>query len=620
MTPTTVPAVPYDALLVNMAKTPLGQHAFVSRVSAWAKQMGTELHVSGSRPRQRGEHSVNSNDPMVAFLRKEGLVLDEGPNGAVYVECPWKHEHTCDSGPSETAWFPAGSNGYERGNFRCLHAHCAGRGALEFEQAIGYIAEDFEVLPPVDGSQPNAVFTRTDYLGIAQSAMHKLWQRNGNKLLLRTHATWYEFNGSHFAECSDEQVRRPLWQYLDTLMTLDGRGNPRPLRPNKAYVTGIIDALCVPAGFDARDVVPPCWLPGSSGPDPRDLVVLADGVLDVARRVLLPHDPRLFVTNALPFAWGDEGDSGPPTAWLAFLDSLWGEDEDAIATLQEIMGYLLTPDTSQQKMFLLIGPRRSGKGTIGRVLTALLGAHNCCAPTMASFGGEFGAAQIIGKLAAIFPDARSGGLGMSAQSVVERLLQISGEDHMEINRKNKEFWNGRPTARVVIMANEPPKLGDASGALPGRFITLSMYKSFYGQEDHGLEARLMAELPAILRWALDGRDRLNHRGHFIQPESGRDDLDDMQAMGNPVGQFITECCELDAEAEEPTDVLYDSWRNWCGKNGHHPGAKATFGRSLRVVCPGVLRQRPRISSEEKQRQYMYSGIRLRDECRAAMSF
>lgn len=153
MMPTAVPAVPYDALLTDMAKTPLGQDAFVARVSNWAKQLGTELFRTGTKPRQKGEHITNIDDPMVGFLEKKGLVLDYGRNGEVYVPCPWKHEHTSDSGPSESAWFPAGTNGYERGNYRCLHAHCDGRGASEFELAVGYIEEDFPDLTAGDESQ-----------------------------------------------------------------------------------------------------------------------------------------------------------------------------------------------------------------------------------------------------------------------------------------------------------------------------------------------------------------------------------------------------------------------------------------------------------------------------------
>lgn len=625
MSHATVDGVPWHAVLADVLGHPVPQERFHSGLEGFAQGVGTELLLSGSKPRQKGAHLTDIDDPMVAYLAKKGLVLGEGRNGEVYVECPWKHEHTSDSGITESVWFAAGTNGYERGNYRCLHAHCDGRGASEFELAVGYIAEDFAVLPPLDVEGEGAaiegepsgggvqVFERDDICLVAQAAQRKLWRKGQDKTLLRSQGLWYEYTGTHYEEVSEEEVRADLWRYLKTVFTFDKKGNMVPMKPTRDYVGNVSDALKAEVGV--KRAVAPCWLGGSIGPDPKVLLPMTDGILDVTRRVLLPHNPRLFVTNALTFGWGSDA-VGPPREWLKFMRSVWGDDEEAILTLQEIMGYLLTPDTSQQKMFLLIGPRRSGKGTIGRVLTALLGAHNCCAPTMASFAGEFGAAQIIGKLAAIFPDARSGGLGMNAQAVVERLLQISGEDHMEINRKNKEFWSGRPTARVLIMANEPPKLGDASGALPGRFITLSMYKSFYGQEDHGLEARLMAELPAILRWALDGRDRLMRRGYFIQPESGKDDLDDMQAMGNPVGQFVEACCDLDAESTEPTDLLFEAWRDWCAGSGHHAGAKETFGRSLRVAFPNVHKVRPR---GEDGRQYAaYAGIKLRDAIRKTL--
>ena len=54
---------------------------------------------------------------------------------------------------------------------------------------------------------------------------------------------------------------------------------------------------------------------------------------------------------------------------------------------------------------MLKGPRRSGKGTIHRVITALLGPENVCNPALADFAKEFGMQPLIGKRAAIVPDA-----------------------------------------------------------------------------------------------------------------------------------------------------------------------------------------------------------------------
>ena len=74
---------------------------------------------------------------------------------------------------------------------------------------------------------------------------------------------------------------------------------------------------------------------------------------------------------------------------------LWGPNQQiglrliaSIATLQEIVGYCLTSDTSQQKAFLIVGPLRSGKGTIVRVLEHLVGIDNKVNPTLAELGSN----------------------------------------------------------------------------------------------------------------------------------------------------------------------------------------------------------------------------------------
>jgi putative DNA primase/helicase len=88
-------------------------------------------------------------------------------------------------------------------------------------------------------------------------------------------------------------------------------------------------------------------------------------------------------------------------------------------------------------MFLLVGPKRSGKGTIGRVLTGLLGRHNVAAPTLSGMTADFGLAPLIDKPLALASDARLSDKRDSS-IVVERLLSISGEDTLTINRKYRD--------------------------------------------------------------------------------------------------------------------------------------------------------------------------------------
>jgi putative DNA primase/helicase len=236
---------------------------------------------------------------------------------------------------------------------------------------------------------------------------------------------------------------------------------------------------------------------------------------------------------------------------------------------------------------MLVGPKRSGKGTVGRVLTALLGKENVAAPTLASLGQNFGLQPLIDKQAAIISDARLGNRS-DQQVTAERLLSISGEDYQNIDRKYREAWFGQLAVRFLILTNELPRIADASGALAGRFIILALTESFFGQEDVGLTNRLLKELPGILNWSLDGLARLNQRGHFLMPQSAQEAVRQLEDLGSPIGAFLREKCVVGTGRRVAVSELFAAWQAWCeGQGGVRAGTKQTFGRDLRAALPAV---------------------------------
>lgn len=98
--------------------------------------------------RKRAE-SFDSPDANVKLLDEKGLILGEGNDGQLFIECPWKGDHSMDSGVTETAYFPRGSGGYDLGHFKCMHAGCATHSDTDFEEALGLRDEMFEKLPAV---------------------------------------------------------------------------------------------------------------------------------------------------------------------------------------------------------------------------------------------------------------------------------------------------------------------------------------------------------------------------------------------------------------------------------------------------------------------------------------
>src|SRR5262249_45329706 len=273
---------------------------------------------------------------------------------------------------------------------------------------------------------------------------------------------------------------------------IDAEGNEARWAPNRRKIGDLLEALAA-ITILANDIDQPTWLDdGESGM----IVAVGNGLLEVETRRLLPHTPLFFNQTAVPFDYDERAPQ--PKRWCDFLDALWPDEPAAIDTLAQWFGYVISGRLDLHKILLMVGPTRGGKGVIARVLTALVGRRNVAGPTLHSLGGDFGLAPLIGKSLAIISDARF--VGRNSNVVVERLLSISGEDTLTVNRKYRDQWTGKLPSRLHVISNELPKLGDASTAIIGRIILLMLSRSWLGKEDHNLETVLHAELPGILNW------------------------------------------------------------------------------------------------------------------------
>jgi putative DNA primase/helicase len=433
------------------------------------------------------------------------------------------------------------------------------------------------------------------------------YQASGTRTLHHWRGSWMQWVSSHWTEIEDSQLRADAYKRLEGAFYINGSGEPKSWCPNKSKVTDVIDALAahthLPETVDA-----PTWLNAHTIP-PSEVVACANGLLHVQTRTMGALTPWFFNRVAVPFNYDARG--GQPTRWLQFLEQLWPDDPDSIAALQEFFGYILSGRTDMQKIMLLVGPTRSGKGTIARVLAELVGRGNAAGPTLASLGGNFGLSPLLGKPLAVVSDARLG--GGNVHQVVERLLSVSGEDMLTVDRKYRQPWTGKLPTRFLVLSNELPRFGDASGAIAHRFIVLTLQRSFLGHENHHLTDQLLAELPGVLLWALDGLDRLIARGRFTVPQSSVDSVTALQDLVSPVSAFVRDRCIVEAGHETATDSIFAAWKEWCEDNGHRPGNTQTFGRDLRAVAPSLRATQHRT---ETGRYRAYQGITLRNDWHA----
>src|SRR5262249_2891693 len=131
----------------------------------------------------------------------------------------------------------------------------------------------------------------------------------------------------------------------------------------------------------------------------------------------------------------------------------------------EFAGYLLTRSTDAQACLVLVGEGRNGKSVLLAGLQALLGADNVSTVPLEDFGRRFAMAQTLGKLANLC--AEVGELDKTAEGTLKAF--VAG-DAMTFERKGKDPFTARPTARLVLSTNNVPRFADKTEGVWRRLL------------------------------------------------------------------------------------------------------------------------------------------------------
>lgn len=439
---------------------------------------------------------------------------------------------------------------------------------------------------------------------------------------------WWDHIGSHYRLSSDRAMELSLWRVLNRAdyehveRGADGEDPEVQIRrwePNKTKVSNVAKALeaCCEVDDEAEAG---SWLvfpedaevpPFTDDTRTDRLISFTNALLDPVTQVVYEHTDAYLNTYALPFEYDVTAEC--PT-WTAYLESVLAAD--SIALLQEWFGYVVSGRTDLQKMLFMIGPSRSGKGTIAYILSALIGLVNVAGPTMNNFAGQFGLQPLVGRPLAIFDDVRLPPRPDNVYTALERLLSVIGEAPLTVDRKNKEPLTVKLPTRIMMSANELLEFPDAVGAMQTRMLVLVFTKSFVGREkrDDEFKDLFLAELPGILNWALAGLRRLDERrGQFTPPADSTEVSEELRDSANPVRSFVREHLVEWEGSDEHWVFVDDAYRIYAAEHGGFKDdkrAKMRFGQQLKATCPWVTKKRRTLGEETG---YAYLGLAFNEE-------
>lgn len=346
-----------------------------------------------------------------------------------------------------------------------------------------------------------------------------------------------------------------------------------------------------------------------------DLLNCENGTIHLPTGELRPHKREDWLTYAIKIGLKMDADS---SHWEEFLRGVVAGDgdviEEMITYLQTCVGYSLTGHTSEEVLWYIHGPPRSGKGTFTETLSSILGSPLSTEVDFGTFTAERNNDANNFDLAPLKP-AR---IVFASESERHKRINgakvkaMTGGNNVRCCFKHKDFFDYKPMYKIWLSSNYPPNGDVDDDALWGRLRVLVFPHSHLGKENKGLK-QLMRDrrnLEGVLAWAVQGAQRwYGSRNTGLQTPNHvdeetrrvRDELD-------TVAHWIEEEVEVDVESDVfvANADLYNSYANWCEQNGVTPKKKKSLTQALN--SKGI--EGPTVKKINMKTNRVWLGVRL----------
>jgi putative DNA primase/helicase len=293
------------------------------------------------------------------------------------------------------------------------------------------------------------------------------------------------------------------------------------------------------------------------------LLNVKNGTLDLKRGKIGPHNKEHLITKLAPVNYSPDAKC---PQWDKFLRQIMDGKEELICFLQRAIGWSLTGDVSEQKLFFLFGKGANGKSTFLNIIREMLGdyAKQAAPELLLKKTGSSHPTEIADLQGSRFVVAVEVDEG---RHFAEALLkQLTGGDKIKARRLYQDFDEFDPTHKLFLAANHKPNVGDGD-AIWRRLCVVPFTVSIPEQEqDKDLLNKLRKEFPGILAWAVRGCLEWQKRG-LKPPSAVVSATNSYKAEMDVIERFLTEQCTKAAKEKVKVSTLFDAFTEWCNQNG-----------------------------------------------------
>ena len=277
--------------------------------------------------------------------------------------------------------------------------------------------------------------------------------------------------------------------------------------------------------------------------------------------------------------------------WCKFLDRTFACRERLIKYIQRLIGYALTGMVNEQILLILWGGGSNGKSTLLSAVLDMLGPDYSMQAVsdllMSSRNDKHPTerADLFGKR--FVSCVETEGNRSLAESLVK---QLTGGEKVRARRMREDFWEFDPTHKIVLATNHKPRIKGTDHAIWRRVRLIPFPVKFWDpdkgetgpvelRQDKFLSDKLRAELPGILRWAVEGSRDWQQNGLKAPAEvlAATDEYRDSQDV---LTAFIEDRCVTGEQFTTQAGPLYQAYREWAEQNGEELMSNRRFGECL----------------------------------------
>ena len=335
-----------------------------------------------------------------------------------------------------------------------------------------------------------------------------------------------------------------------------------------------------------------------------------NGTVDLRTGELLPHNPLHMITRIANVDYNPDAQS---FEWDRFLEKILVK-EDLMLHVQRLIGYCITGSTREQVLPIFWGEGSNGKSTLLDTLKAALGTD---------YASTSPPSLIMEKKAQSHPTELANLYGKRMVTAVESdkgqklneplVKQLTGGDSIMARRMQENFWEFRPTHKLILCTNHEPRVGD-DYAIWRRLVMIPFVVQFWNPDegetgpeelrrDNSLPKRLEQCLPGVLAWAV--------RGAVDWYKSGLGRTNDVKAATaayrkrqDVFGRFVSEACLTGEQCRCRFSTLYKIYESWAKGGGEDFLSAKKMGSWLQSQKGPDGEPRFRVDDSEPHRWYI----------------